>query len=114
MNDDKAVMKGGEVDNSEIAKLHSPQGVCVFNVEKYREDVEEFDLTEDQATELLQTLWNIMATFVGLGFGVDSVQLLLNATVPENADSVSEPVRAKSTANVLNGAKSNHNMKGTT
>jgi len=37
----------------------------------------EFDLTYEQQTELLQTLWNIMSTFVDIGWGVDTVQMCL-------------------------------------
>lgn len=44
--------------------------------EKYREHVKDFDLTEEEQTELLKTLWSIMAAFVDMGFGVDSIQLL--------------------------------------
>ncbi len=39
--------------------------------------IEDFDLNEDQQKELLQTLWNIMSTFVDIGWGVDTVQLYL-------------------------------------
>ena len=47
---------------------------CDF--EKYREHVQEFDLTAEEEDELLKNLWLIMAAFVDLGFGVDSIQLL--------------------------------------
>ncbi|MEW8372665.1 MAG: hypothetical protein AB2722_02050 [Candidatus Thiodiazotropha sp.] len=46
------------------------------DLEKYREHVKDFDLSEEEQAELLQTLWSIMAAFVDLGFGVDSIQLL--------------------------------------
>ena len=48
-----------------------------FNPEKYRNHVKDFDLSEDEQTELLRTLWHIMAGFVDIGFGVESVQRLL-------------------------------------
>lgn len=51
-------------------------GIPACEPDKYREYVEDFDLSEAAQTELLQTLWSIMAAFVNLGFGVDSVQLL--------------------------------------
>jgi hypothetical protein len=38
---------------------------------RYRAALAEFDLTEAQETELLQTLWSIMHTFVEMGFTVD-------------------------------------------
>jgi hypothetical protein len=50
-----------------------------FDPTKYRQHLESFDLTEEQQTELLAILWRILATFVELGFGVDSVQTLLPA-----------------------------------
>ena len=46
------------------------------DVEKYREHVREFDLTTEEEAELLKNLWLIMASFVDLGFGVDSIQFL--------------------------------------
>lgn len=46
------------------------------DVAKYHEHVKDFDLTEEEQGELLKSLWSIMAAFVDLGFGVDSVQLL--------------------------------------
>lgn len=46
------------------------------DIEKYREHVQEFDLTPEEEAELLKDLWLIMAAFVDLGFGVDSIQLL--------------------------------------
>jgi hypothetical protein len=43
--------------------------------EEYRECLKDFDLTEAQQNELLEVLWNIMRTFVEIGFGLDSVQM---------------------------------------
>ncbi|OLF71424.1 hypothetical protein AWH62_12825 [Maricaulis sp. W15] len=34
------------------------------------------DLTEDQQTELLQTLWAIMCAFADFGFGIEPTQLI--------------------------------------
>ncbi len=46
------------------------------DIEKYREHVQEFDLTPEEEAELLKSLWLIMAAFVDMGFGVDSIQIL--------------------------------------
>ncbi len=43
--------------------------------DKYRDHLEEFDLTPEQQNELLETLWHILRTIVDIGFGLDSVQL---------------------------------------
>lgn len=48
-----------------------------FDAPKYREHLEDCDITEEQMIELLRTLDSIMRTFVDLGFGVDAVQLAL-------------------------------------
>ena len=44
-----------------------------FDADKYLEHVEDFQMTEAQKVEFLRTLWDIMSTFVRLGFGVESV-----------------------------------------
>ncbi|MEZ5492361.1 MAG: hypothetical protein R3F50_18920 [Gammaproteobacteria bacterium] len=46
------------------------------DIEKYREHVQSFDLSPEEEAELLKNLWLIMAAFVDLGFGVDSIQFL--------------------------------------
>ncbi|PTN12485.1 hypothetical protein [Nitrosomonas aestuarii] len=43
----------------------------------YRHHLDEFDLTQDQQNELLSSLWAIMSTMVDIGWGVDTVQILL-------------------------------------
>jgi hypothetical protein len=45
--------------------------------DKYRVYLEDTELTEDQQSEYLKILWSIMATFVELGFGLDSVQQVI-------------------------------------
>ena len=46
------------------------------DVDKYRDHIKDFDLSEAERVELLKTIWLIMAAFVDLGFGVDSIQIL--------------------------------------
>lgn len=40
----------------------------------YGEYLEESDLSDDEKRELIQTVWNIVVSFVDLGFGIESVQ----------------------------------------
>lgn len=65
-----------------------------LDIEKYREHMDGLDLTEVEQEELLRTLWWIMATFVQLGFGVDSVQNVVSAfaqaSSPDLPDEVEE------------------------
>ena len=67
------------------SKPQHATGVLAFEADKYLEYVEEFEMTEAQRTEFLRTLWDIMATFVRLGFGVDSVLPSLFQKASENA-----------------------------
>ena len=49
------------------AKASSP----AFDAGKYRADVSEFDLTDEQATAFLEALWSVMCGFVELGISYD-------------------------------------------
>ncbi len=71
-NDDN---KGGDIDSVQSAALQ-------FDSDKYRSEVEQFDITEAQKQELLATLWSIMRGFVELGFSVDVCAALLDEPVP--------------------------------
>ena len=61
-------------DPSVNASVPSP---ATPDLDTFRQDLTELDLTDEQAKELLQTLWHIMSMFVDIGWGVDSVQQLL-------------------------------------
>lgn len=47
--------------------------VLTFNADEYRDYVRDMNLSEEQETELLRTLWSIIVQFVDLGFGIESV-----------------------------------------
>ncbi len=48
-------------------------GVLPFEADRYRSYVDDFEMTEAQKQAFLRALWDIMSTFVRLGFGVESV-----------------------------------------
>jgi len=50
-------------------------GAPSLDIERYRAHLNGLDLSEAQATELLQTLQSILSAFVDQAFGVDSVLL---------------------------------------
>jgi hypothetical protein len=72
-------MTDREPNDTALVPVEERAGTLPLDVAKYREHVDDLDLTEAQKAELLRTLWWIMATFVDLGFRVDSVQYLLPA-----------------------------------
>lgn len=54
-----------------------PASVSV-DISRYRAEVDQFDITEEQKQELLVILWSIMRSFVELGFDFDVCSALLS------------------------------------
>lgn len=59
--------------------------VLPFSAERYLHHVEDCEMTQAQKTEFLAALWDIMSTFVRLGFGVESVLPTLFQEASSNA-----------------------------
>ena len=97
----------GELDQDCAQSMESERSPPVITVdyEKYEHFLEDSDLSEEQKREFLQTLWEVICTFVSLGFGVHPVQQAQNAcgkaeeTAPKPA--LSMPDRVKYTHKVL-------------
>jgi hypothetical protein len=69
MNDfSKAGFESGSNSTDGYTRFH-------LNMDKYAPYVADFDMTDDQKGELLETLWSIMRAFVDLGFDVGKVDL---------------------------------------
>lgn len=47
------------------------------DIEDYRADMGEFDLSPEQEEELLQILWHIVKMTVDAGFGLDAASMVL-------------------------------------
>ncbi len=62
------------------------QLIAQLDMDDYRDDLKNLDLTPEQEAELLTRLWEMMKSFVELGFGVDSMHLIL----PEIFNSTSQ------------------------
>ena len=63
-----------------------------FDPAKFLQYVEEEDLTEEQAGVLLRAIWDLVVSFVDLGFGLNPVQQALvdrSRRDPESASSAS-------------------------
>lgn len=50
---------------------------CELDPSDFVSELDSFDLSEDQKKELLLTLWNIMRSFVDIGFRVDVLEHIL-------------------------------------
>ncbi|HZF28328.1 MAG TPA: hypothetical protein VE907_04380 [Gammaproteobacteria bacterium] len=91
------------MDENDVRSMQAPQApappaVPVFDASKYSHYIEDPDLTDAQKEEFLRTLWWIMAAFVDLGFGVDSVQRVLpglSELTSEFTANALEPINAQ-------------------
>ena len=64
------------MSTNEPPSFNSPAGTPhnqPFEADRYIGYINDFEMTDAQKVEFLRTLWDIMATFVRLGFGVESV-----------------------------------------
>ena len=78
----------GNTANPPTARApHSSQ-----SLEKYRKELRDMELTEDQETEILQILWTIMSHFARLGQTVDVCGLFFEDGTP-SSDEVPEQGR---------------------
>ena len=65
-------------DFSNIQTSHSHNiRQCPFDPSEYMDELSEFDMNEEEKEELLRALWQVMNTFVAIGFGQDSAQHIL-------------------------------------
>ena len=62
-------MKEKTPENTEL-----PLSALTFDVTRYDKYLADCDLTEEQKQEFLETLWNIIVSFVDIGFGIDATQ----------------------------------------
>lgn len=112
MSDYEPTAMGGR-ENNDVIELQHQNAVCSFDIEKYRNDITEFDLTDEQADELLKTLWTMMTTFVELGFGVDSIHYLLAPHTQPHCDEDSGLLTTNDAAQAFNSVASKKYKKGT-
>jgi len=68
-----------ETQHTVIETRLSDNQIITVDYEAYAHLLDDPDLSEDQKRELLQALWNIITSFVDLGFGVHPVQLAKNS-----------------------------------
>ena len=75
----------------QFSKLHEPSAEggsshLPFDPEKYRKYLAETGWSEKVQDEWLETLWNMMGTFVDLAWDTDSVQTGLKAERPSSSE----------------------------
>jgi hypothetical protein len=64
--------EGGPDASADVIASTPP---LAFDADKYAPYVADFDMSEEQKQELLETLWSIMQTFVNLGLDISKADL---------------------------------------
>ena len=68
-----------ELPQSEaVQRRHTAMAPPRLDMDEYRPAFARYDLTQDEADELICILWDLMVTFVDLGLGLDPVQRILS------------------------------------
>jgi hypothetical protein len=78
-----------------MTRPHAPE----LDAAEYLPEMAEFDLTEAQKIELLQTLWSIMRSFVELGFQADICGQIFGESNPLNLPQADNVQSFRSTQN---------------
>ena len=89
---------------SPATTAEGPLAPLQLDPDEYREHLAEFDMTEEQQNELLGVLWNIMRTFVEIGFGLDSVQMFSVASDEKSRSDSGNRLQVKNTPHQFNQA----------
>lgn len=66
--------KDPEIPDTEYQDAKPTYPTLNIDWDLYGEYLEESDMSDDEKRELIETLWNIVVSFVDLGFGIESVQ----------------------------------------
>ena len=95
-NSDYIAPAGGIEKEAPLTKIRRGAGLPL-DPARYRHELADLDLTDEQANELLRTLWDIMRIFVELGIRVDIVDKIVppqgSTTVDsDHAETIEQPV----------------------
>jgi len=87
-----------ETINTDINTKKDTAAPLKLDPDAHRHHFGEFNMTTDQQNELLQALWYIMGTLVDIGWGVDTVQMLLPDIYVEVAPDSKKLLESKNTS----------------
>ena len=75
--------------------------VMPLDINKYRKYVDDYDLTEEQKSEMLNSIWSIMESFVDKAFGLHPVQQCQKDFPENDLQSPAEIVESKKYTSVF-------------
>ena len=90
-------------DQTDLTGHETALAPLPFDFEKYEPYIGDLEVTDEQARELLETLFNIMSMFVDMGFGLDSTQTILGSMIEKVALDSDNPLQLKGNTDAFNG-----------
>lgn len=66
-----------------------------FDGDEYRHYLNDVEISDEKAEELLRALWEIMRTFVDLGWGLESIQMFLPDFLETASPDSDNPLKPK-------------------
>ena len=73
-----------------------------LDAEKYRHYLEDIEVTDEQAEEFLQIIWNMMLKSIDLSLGLDSIQIFLRDCEEKTVQESQQVLRQKETLETFN------------
>jgi len=93
-------------DEGSVPEIGALPSAPAFDPAEYREELKALDISDAEAEEFLAILWDILRSFVEIGFGVDSVSAVLPDAFGVQSKSTSAEtapnVKCASTDKILN------------
>ncbi|HAT86678.1 MAG TPA: hypothetical protein DCS30_12485 [Rhizobiales bacterium] len=81
----------GHIDKTNLQEQGYPFAL-EFNPDDYRHHLNESGLSQAEADEFLATLWNIMVSFVDLGFGIEATQQVIAENILNDLNKKGEDI----------------------
>ena len=98
-------------DSADVAPIENSTAPPRLDPDKYRAYLANMEMTEAQQDEFLETLWNIMRTFVEIGWGLDSVQTLFSGIVEKAMRDERDTLEQKDHFNQIAGHSGDDNKE---
>jgi hypothetical protein len=89
MKDEYLTVCEGHADKNAEKLLPVPPAL-ELNLDDYRAEIAELEISDAQAEQLLGTLWSIMSAFVELGFTVNICEQILEKPLLADSDAAEE------------------------
>ena len=92
-------------DGRSAGNASAPAGSSGLDETKYQSMIADWECSDEQKSEFLRALWQIMNSFVDLGFGVDSITLLFPDLFENPSDHAADMVQSNNIPDTNNAVQ---------